>query len=231
MSRKLRSANPNGNQSDAQGYHEPTPDGGLSILPLSKLSPAVRLDILQELLNPHDENGNPMPPLITREQFLRLIDGPTELRPQDDGTWPAASAVGGRYWEPETQGPRRGAEAGITSGPTARPAAFTPAGGGSEEPALLTEAAARRYDVRCGTDWLSGTVRTGATPALEPGSAGPDQGRPFTEPGQDRPASTFLARTAAIAPLELERVDWVARLPPGVSVEQVEADLADWGRR
>jgi hypothetical protein len=48
--------------------------------------------------------------------------------------------------------------------------------------------AARQDDVRCGTDLLSVTVRTDCLPAAEPGSAVTDKGRPFTEPGQDRPS-------------------------------------------
>jgi hypothetical protein len=183
MSRKLRSANPNVNPSDAQGYHEHEPPGGLT------------------------SDGAP--------SDTGVASGSPAPAPIKAGTTSEQQTVVG---------------SNIPAGPDGY-LHISPADG-SEEPALLTEAAARRNDV---PDANGVHIQQGAPPPggvnITMATAGTKEPGAGHEPGQDRPASTFLARTAAIAPLELERVDWVARLPPGVSVEQVEADLADWGRR
>lgn len=142
---KLRSTNPNANQSGAPGLVDGKPAAGLSAFPLGEQPPADRLSLAQELYSPTDEDGNPLPPLITKEQFLRLIGGPT-----DDGS---------PFWHGDVYGP-----AG------ARPV---------KAGAFLTEAAARRYDVRV-TDLKSAP--------WEPGSGHTGN---LTKPGQDRPASTY----------------------------------------
>lgn len=108
-------------------------------------------------------------------------------------TWLVGKCPGPEPVAPGTCDPKHDAIDVLTSAPTGRPPASAPAGGGSEEPAILTEAAARRYDVPCGNQpGNRAPSGLGPTSPLSRVALPRRCSGPSTEPGQDRPASTLF---------------------------------------